>query len=334
MEAAELAGWEAALADLCGRIRTAARRAAASGSLGDAARPVHQGAGDVAFGVDVAAEAATTRWFEEVAARGPLSLLTEDHGWRHLGPAPGGGVRALAGFDHGGPRVVLDPIDGSRNLLADLRAAWSAAGLAPPGPAQPRLSDLVLGVLAELPTRRGERPRLVVGVPGRGATLTVAGEDPRPLVADLDDRVDRGYFPFFRYHPAERVALARVEAAFFAALEEREGADLATCWDDQYISNAGQLFLVARGTYRLVCDLRAEVARRRGVATTTAKPYDVAGAVVCARAAGCVVEDAAGRDLDLPLDATTPVSFVGYANQATAARLRGHVRAALVRCQG
>ena len=55
----------------------------------------------------------------------------------------------------------------------------------------------------------------------------------------------------------------------------------------------------------------------------------VAGAIVVARAAGCLVETLEGATLDVPLDATTPVGFVGWANAATAARLRPHLQAAL-----
>ena len=75
--------------------------------------------------------------------------------------------------------------------------------------------------------------------------------------------------------------------------------------------------------------LRAWLARRAGVATTTSKPYDVAGAILCARAAGCVVTAADGGELDFELDCTTAVEFVGWANAATARRLAPHLRAVL-----
>lgn len=333
---AAFAAWRSSLHALCDRIARAARAAAdeglALGDLGTAARAVHDGAGDVAFAVDVPAEDALTAWLHEEARTRPLSLLTEDAGWRHRGPAAGGGVRTLDGFDHGGPRIVVDPIDGSRNLLADLRSAWTVIGFAPPGAGQPRLSELTAGLLSEIPTSRARARRRFEGT-ARGCRLEEregeAAGATRPHRADDDDRADRGYFPFFRHHPALRPALAAVEAEFFARLEREEGADLGACWDDQYISNGGQLALLMGGTYRMIADLRAELARRRGAVTQVAKPYDVAGAVVCARAAGCVVEDPSGADLDCPIDATTPVAFVGWVNRATAARLGPHLRAAL-----
>ena len=63
--------------------------------------------------------------------------------------------------------------------------------------------------------------------------------------------------------------------------------------------------------------------------TVTSKPYDVAGAIVCAEAAGAVVTAADGKELDFAIDAQTPVHFAGYANAPTRARLEPHWLATL-----
>jgi len=296
---------------------------------------VAQGAGDLTYALDEASEAALGRWFEDVTRHAPLSLFSEDAGWRHRGPDGASRSRELPGFDHGGPRLVIDPVDGTRNLMADLRSAWTVLALCPPGPGQPRLADAAYGLLAELPDARAARYRLLAATRGAGARLEERRLDDdflvqrAPLAADGDDRPDHGYFSVFRYTPAMRPLLARVEADFFARLEAREGADLRQCFDDQYISNGGQLALLALGTYRMIADVRAHLAPRVAAPVTTSKPYDCAGAIVVAREAGCVVTDAAGGELDFPLDATTPVSFVGWANAATARRLAPHLARAL-----
>jgi fructose-1,6-bisphosphatase/inositol monophosphatase family enzyme len=330
--------WMPRLLDLAGRIRAAARAplvsAARAGSLRRLSAPHGQGAGDVTYGIDVPAEEALTRWLEEVARDRPLSLLSEDAGWRHRGPAAGG-TTDLAGFAHGGPRLSVDPIDGTRNLMADLRGAWCVIGLAGPGEGAPRQRDVALGVVAEIPDSRAAFARELWAARGRGAhrrlTALAGGSPPgaERLVCDADDRADHGYFPFFRYMPDQRPAIARVEAEFFARLAREEGADVRNCYDDQHISNGGQLALLALGTYRMVCDLRAELARRAGVRTLTGKPYDVCGAILVAEEAGCVVTDARGGPLDFPLDVETPVGFVGWHNRATRARLERHLSAAL-----
>jgi hypothetical protein len=61
-------------------------------------------------------------------------------------------------------------------------------------------------------------------------------------------------------------------------------------------------------------------------ATLCCHPYDICTALI-AREAGCVIEAPAGGGLRHPLDTTTPVAWMGYAN-ATLARV---VRPALRR---
>jgi fructose-1,6-bisphosphatase/inositol monophosphatase family enzyme len=280
---------------LARRVGAAARAAAAeardAGLQFATPTPVAAGAGDVTFALDRATETAVDDWLKETSREGPLSLLTEDRGWRHQGPRG-----PLPGFDHGGPRVVIDPVDGTRQLMADLRSAWTVIAACGPGSAQPTLSG------AHLELRELE-----------GGTLLST----RPLAADGDDRPDHGYFSFFRYAPAQRPRLAEIEARFFERLAAHEGADTRSCYDDQYISNGGQLVLLALGTYRLIADLRAALVDDTGAVLTCSKPYDCAGALLVAREAGCAVSDAAGAELEFHLDATTPVTFVGWASRPT-----------------
>jgi len=334
----ELGPWSARLRDLCDRVRGAARAALSGPDRSSLARPVRAGVGDFTYGLDEASERAVDAWLDATARDLPLSLLTEDAGWRHRGPGPRGSLaepRELAGFDHGGPRIALDPVDGTRGLMYDLRSAWTVVSCAGPGRGEPRLVELELGIVAEIPDARAARFRVLEAA--RSGPCTVeereldSGSAVRSgvLTADSDPRCDHGFFPFFRYEPAQRPAVAAVEADFFARSAREERADLRHVFDDQYISNAGQLVLLALGTYRMIADLRAFLAERAGVRTTTSKPYDLAGAVLCAQRAGCVVTAGDGAPLDFPLDCTTPVHFVGWANAPTAERLAPHLAAAL-----
>jgi fructose-1,6-bisphosphatase/inositol monophosphatase family enzyme len=333
-------GWPERLQDLCDELRGTARQALAesirSGAFTEAPRPVRDGAGDVTFALDAATESVIDRWLDAVARREPLSLLTEDEGWRHRGPGPGGSVVELPGFDHGGPRIAIDPIDGTRHLMSDLRSAWTIVSYAPPGSAEPRLSDVSLGLVSEIPDTRAARYRRLWAERGLGARLEERlledGRllDQRRLTTGQDARPDHGYFSFFRYLPAQRPALAAIEARFFERLARLEGADVRSCYDDQYICSGGQLVLLALGTYRLAADLRGWLGTRLpGIPAIATHAYDIAGAVLVAREAGVVVEAVDGAPLDFPIDCTSPVSFVAWTNRATGDRLRRHLSAAL-----
>lgn len=330
--------WRPRLLALCDELRTLTRAALCAaerdGTGAALARPHSQGLGDVTFGLDLPSEERIGVWLDEVARREPISLLTEDSGWRHRGPDGRGGVRELLGFDHGGPHIAIDPVDGTRNLMADLRSAWTVVAFAPGGALPPRLSGCTGGIVSELPGTLAARFRRLVS---DGCTCQLelselasgALVSARELCADSDDRPDHGYFPFFRYEPAQRPAIARLEADFFARLVRDEGADARSLYDDQYISSAGQLVLLALGRYRMLIDPRELVRRKLGQPGVTSKPYDLAGAVVCARAAGVIVTAAEGGELDFPIDATTPVGYAGYANAATQRRLEPHWLATL-----
>ena len=331
--------WIIPLFDLCERMRNSARgvllAARRKGEFARAVRAVREGAGDTSYGVDEATEAVLDEWAQEIARLQPLSLLSEGRGWRHLGPRPGG-VQELAGFDHGGPRIVVDPVDGTRNLMTDLRSAWSVVGLCGPGAGVPRQKELVFGMLSEIPDTRAASYRRLSAMRGgpchfEERTFYKGGPIVKPVEVHTgaDARVDHGYFPFFKYLADQRPQIAALEARFFERLERAEGAELRSCWDDQYISNGGQLALLAIGTYRMIADLRAHLAQRRGKPTPTTKPYDIAGALLCAQAAGCIVTAVDGSELDFPLDVATPVSWVGWVNEATRARLAPHLAAVL-----
>ena len=80
-------------------------------------------------------------------------------------------------------------------------------------------------------------------------------------------------------------------------------------FDDEYISSGGQLHELVAGRDRFVADLRPLVDRD----ALACHPYDVCTAMVLEEAGG-VVTDAFGEPLDTPLDTTSPVAWVGYAN--------------------
>lgn len=336
------------LLDLCSEIRREVRRAMqgafrdGQGARMSAAESM--GAGDTTFGIDVVAEAVALAWLER-PANWPVSVLTEDAGWQHRSAepsAPGGPTDRPSGadpFDHGGPRIAIDPIDGTRHLMHDVRAAWVVVSIAGPGAGQPNLSDVETGMLVEIPDSRGNVARELVARRGDGhavqrlVSLDEAGEENAGPFAPLraDDRrvLDGHYFPFFSFEPAGRESAQALARRVFERLAELEGIDPASILDDQYISSGGQLALLAQGTYRTIVDARIALASATRRPVQTAKPYDVAGAILIAREAGCVVQRPDGAPLDFPIDATTPVEFVGFANHSTADALAPVIAAAI-----
>ena len=59
-------------------------------------------------------------------------------------------------------------------------------------------------------------------------------------------------------------------------------------------------------------------------------PYDICTALI-AQEAGCIITAPDGGPLRAPLDTTTPVAWVGYANRTLARRIGPKLRAVLER---
>ncbi|MEM9803530.1 MAG: hypothetical protein AAGA20_24650, partial [Planctomycetota bacterium] len=192
------------------------------------------------------------------------------------------------------------------------------------------------GLLTEIPDTRGALARELDGSRGGGARVRLRDLGTDAIVregalrSDEERRLDRGYFPFFGYHPASRPVVQTLCSDVVRRLGDAEPSiDPSTLFDDQYISSAGQLALLALGHYRAIVDARTTVGERTGVATQTAKPYDMAGAALVAQEAGCAVVRLDGDALAFPIDAETPVDFAGFHNAATADAILPHLGAAL-----
>ena len=149
-----------------------------------------------------------------------------------------------------------------------------------------------------------------MGVTGRRLDLRTGdtvGVDVHPSSADT---LDHGWAQLAKFFPPGKEALARIETDLFARL------GVADVFDDQYVSSGGQLHELLTGRDRFVADLRPLVAP----SALASHPYDVCTAMLLVEAGG-VVTDPWGDPLDCPLDTTTPVSWVGYANPTLAAAI-------------
>ena len=261
---------------------------------------------DTIYAIDRVADDALVQWFEQhwpdvrVVSEG----LDE--------PVLVGGTAAWT--------VIVDTIDGTRGLMYDKRPAWCLAAAAPPDGG---LADIVAAAMTELPTAKqgaadqlsatrggGLRAERVDVRSGERAVLEV-----RPSPATDLEHSFSGLAKFFL---PGKAALASLEAELF----ERLGARLV--FDDEYLSTGGQLHELITGRDRFVADLRPLV-QSEGLAC---HPYDVCTAMLLEEVGG-VVTDPWGNPLAVPLDNVFPVAWVGYANDALAARI-GPVLAELV----
>ncbi len=65
--------------------------------------------------------------------------------------------------------MIVDPIDGTRGIMYDKRAAWALAGVAPNKGSATRLSDIEVAVMTELPTSKMGFGDVLWAIKGQGA---------------------------------------------------------------------------------------------------------------------------------------------------------------------
>ena len=218
--------------------------------------------------------------------------------------------------------LIVDPIDGTRGLMYGKRSAWALFGVAPPpGPDRyPTLADIRVALQAELPTARAALADVLWAACGQGVdaethdlrTGALTRFVPRPSSAA---GLAGGFAAISKFFPGAKAAAARLEEDLFLELLGPPTGGSPQVFDDEYISSGGQLYELMMGHDRFLADLRPLLHDlSEGVPRLCCHPYDVCTELI-AREAGVVVTDAFGRRLDAPLDTTSPVAWVGYANQ-------------------
>ncbi len=305
----------------------------------DLARPVAHEGGDTIYAIDRHVEPLLIEHARQWPQRfGPLMLIAEglgESGRMHIGP------------EDAPPRwaVLIDPIDGTRNVMYDKRSAWFIAAAAPMAAGrEPRLGDAIASVMVELPTAKMAWSDLF--------STTAAGPvraRRRHLVRDEELRLDpapsaatslrHGWAQVSNFFPGTKVLASRLMERIVEQTLGPLRAGEALVFDDQYMTTAGQMVELMVGHDRFCCDLRPlfyaametagdDAGAGRGL---ECHPYDIAGLLVAQRA-GVVIADGFGRPLDAPMCVDHPVHWCGYANHTLQRQIEPVIGAFLEEC--
>lgn len=231
-------------------------------------------------------------------------------------------------------KLIVDPIDGTRSLMYDKRSGWVLAGLAPQRGAHNRLSDIAVAAMTELPTVKQWRADQISATRGGGPAGVVAESvnvftrERRPLIVYPSRAVDfrHGFASFVKFFPEGKALTAQIEEALWDRLVGLGRTPSPMVFDDQYLSSGGQLYELLTGRDRMVADLRPLVLPSIGFGgAVMCHPYDLCTGLIFTEAGG-VLESPDGRPFDAPMDTTTPVAWIGYANETLARQVRPVLR--------
>ena len=231
--------------------------------------------------------------------------------------------------------MIVAPIDGTRGLMYQKRPGWILTGVAA-GPGPCTLADIELAVQTEIPLVKQHLCDEVWAVRGRGVSalrrnrLTFESR-PLELHPSTATTIAHGFATISRFFPGNRAELAAIDDEVVAAMLGPPQRGKAQAFEDQYISTGGQLYELMAGHDRFVADLRPLFERHRsGGAALCCHPYDLCTELI-ARELSVPVTDELGGRLTAPLDVTSDVAWVGYANEALKARIEPDLRRALTR---
>jgi fructose-1,6-bisphosphatase/inositol monophosphatase family enzyme len=311
-----------ALGDFVRDAVIAGRHGRASADLAQVAR---ESVADTIYEIDTLSEEAIADWFEtHWPAEWPVELVAEGFDDPAMRLFPRGAQVQETRW-----RCVIDPIDGTRCIMYDKRPAWVLAGLAPQRAEGARLGDIFVAAMTEIPVTKQWRADQISAV--RGGGLVAEGVDVRtgrrePVVLRRSEARDfqHGFASLAKFFPAAKPAVARIEEALWRELYGN--GESPVVFDDQYLSTGGQFYELLAGHDRMNGDLRPILLKREGLELSlVCHPYDVCAALLLAEA-GVVFEAPEGGSVDVPLDLTSPVAWVGYANETLAELARPILR--------
>ena len=287
--------------------------------------------GDTIYAIDRVAEHVLVEEIGRTMASrdAPIVLVAEG--------LPGGEVIVPEGGDRRAARwvIIVDPIDGTRGLMYQKRPAWILTGVAA-GPGPRTLADIELAVQTEIPLVKQHLSDEVCAVRGQGASALrfnrlTRESVPLDLHPSTATTIAHGFAMISRFFPGNRAELAAIDDEVVEAVLGPPQPGKAQSFEDQYISTGGQLYELMAGHDRFVADLRPLFERRRpGGAALCCHPYDLCTELI-ARELGVSVTDERGQPLGAPLDVTSDVGWVGYANRALKALIEPHLQRALAR---
>jgi len=288
--------------------------------------------GDTIYAIDRVSEELIVEYFAEtVAKETPIVIIGEglDAGKVVL---PVGALETDARW-----RIIIDPIDGTRGIMYQKRAAWILTGVAPNKGEETALQDIELAVQTEIPLVKQHLSDTLWAIRGSGMfaerynRITGARQEIflKPSGADT---IAHGYAQISRFFPGAREELAAIDEEIVRGALGDVQKGKTHCFEDQYTSTGGQIYELISGHDRFTADLRPLMEKKlneRGLFLgICCHPYDICTELI-AREAGVIITDTSGNPVNAILSVEPDVDWVGYANPAIRAQIEPLLQSSL-----
>jgi 3'-phosphoadenosine 5'-phosphosulfate (PAPS) 3'-phosphatase len=278
---------------------------------------VGAGNGDVSYGIDMESEKIIDEWFTNNPPEGGAIVISEGLGIKVY---PKGINPSDASW-----RILIDPLDGTRHIMYDNRSCFILTGIAPNKGENTRLYDICAAIQTEVPTSLQDKGVVLRAIRNNGVQIKVydlntEAEIKEPILTapSSSKTLENGFAVFSNFFPGTKEIICTLEENFLKSLYGEPVENGALIFSEQYICNAGQLYMLATGKYRMIADIRAnlekfQIQKGKKLPLCT-HPYDLSASLI-AEEAGCVLVNLEGKPLDYPLDLDTNCSWICYANK-------------------
>ncbi len=289
------------------------------------ARLASQQRDDFQYAIDRISEGEILAFIErEIASEVPVVVIFEGLEQDAV-VLPHGGEESGARW-----RIIIDPIDGTRGLMYQKRSGWILTGVAANNGAETTLQDIFLALQSEIPPVKQHLCDQLWAIQGKGAfarryNRLSSTETELPIHPSNAKTIEHGFVTFTRFFPGGQSRIAAIEDHVLSAVLGTTAKNRELCFEDQYISTGGQLYGLIMGSDRFVADLRPLVGKTAGLCC---HPYDICTELI-AREAGVIITDERGEPLSAPLDTTSEITWLGYANEHIRRQIEPHLLQAI-----
>jgi hypothetical protein len=310
-------------------IRDEVVSACENSNLQQLAEVEHEGKEDTIYFIDRISEKRIIEYFEtEIINIAPVILIAEGIAENGNIVLPEGTSEEDAKF-----RIIMDPIDGTRELMYQKRSAWILTGIAPNNGKDTNLKDIEFAIQTEIPIVKQHLSDIISTYKGKGVEAyrynRISGDQqPINLRPSSAKSIKHGFAMIARFFHGARDILAQIDEDTIKCILGNVQSGKALCFEDQYLSTGGQIYELISGHDRFVADLRPlleKVLVERGASLgLCCHPYDLCTELI-AREAGVIITDETGNPLQAILNVTDNVSWLGFANNSIKKQVEPHL---------
>ena len=318
-------------------IRDEVVSACENSSLKQLSEVAYEGKGDTIYSIDLISESRIIHYFEnEITKIAPVILIAEGISENGNIVLPTGASEKDAEF-----RVIMDPIDGTREIMYQKRSAWILTGIAPNKGMDTNLQDIDFAIQTEIPTVKQHLSDIVSAYKGKGIEAhrynrLTGGHQSIKLQPSSAQSIEHGFAMVARFFHGARDILAQIDEEIVRNILGKVQSGKALCFEDQYLSTGGQIYELISGHDRFVADLRPlleNVLAERGLGLgLCCHPYDLCTELI-AREAGVIITDERSNPVQAKLNVTDDISWIGFANNSIKKEVEPHLLNTLVKHQ-